>query len=150
MAGTVTLVRTIWRQSAPQLSAVPPLGCQNTLKDMLFIDGEGAVQDEHIPELREALEAATVSAADFQGAVVSITGILAAFNAQHGTSYAVNSNCSLPGHISTGAGGCRPGTGHSLLLNNGVPPTAKLSTNFVAGSLTASHGLVVSIKYPDP
>jgi hypothetical protein len=150
MAGAVTLVRMIWRQSAPQLSMVPPLGCQDTLKNMLFIDGEGAVANESIPELRAALEAATVAAADFPGAVVAITGILAAFNAQHGTSYAVDSNCSLPGHISTGAGGCRPGTGHSLLLNNGVPPTPKLSANFVAGSLTVSHGLVVSIKYPDP
>jgi hypothetical protein len=152
MIGAVTLVRTIWRQTAPQLSTVPPLGCNATLAQMLFIDGEGAVPNEHIPELRETLEAAIVDLdpTNFQGAVAAIAGVLAPFNAQHGTSYAVNSPCSLPGHIATGGGGCRPGTGHSLLLNNGVPPTPKLSANFVAGSLTVSHGLVVSIKYPDP
>ena len=150
MAGTVTLVRTIWRETAPQLSTVPPLGCGATLAQMLLIDGEGAVPIEHIPELRVTLEAATVGPAEFPGAVAVITGILTAFNALHGTSYVVDSACSLPGHVSTGSGGCRPGNGHSLLLNNGNPPKAKLSMSFIVGPMIVAHGLVVSIKYPAP
>jgi len=149
MAGTVTLVRTIW-STDPNFTSLPPLGCGATLSRMLLIDGESAVAIEHIPELRVTLEAATVGPTDFQGAVNAIKVILDAFNAARGTTYVVNAACSLPGHVSTGAGGCRPGSGHTLLLNNSNPPKANLSTNFVAGPMIVSHGLVVSIKYPAP
>jgi len=49
MAGTVTLVRTIWRETAPQLSTVPPLGCGATLAQMLLIDGEGPYRSSTFP-----------------------------------------------------------------------------------------------------
>ena len=153
MAGTVTLVRTIWRVVAEELSKVPPLGCRDTLDDMLFIDGEGAVPNEHIPELRATLEAATVAPTDFNGAVTAISAILTAFNAQKGTTYSVSSPCSAPGHVVSGTGGCRPsGSGHTLLLNNGLPPQQKanLSATFAVGALRVQHGLAVSIQYPAP
>jgi len=151
MAGKVTLVRTIWRETPENLSKVPPLGCGLTLDNMLFIDGEGAVPNEHIPELRATLEAATVGPTDFNGAVTAITNVLNAFNALRGTSYSVNADCSSPGHVVNGAGGCRPSvSGHTLLLNNGNPPRARLTTSFTAGPMIVSHGLVVSIQYPDP
>lgn len=146
MAGKVTLVRTIWPTN-PSFASVPPLGCGAPLALMLIIDGEGAVPKERIPQLRATLELATVVPTDFQGAVAVITGILTAFNAANGTSYIVDSACSLPGHVSTGANGCRPGNGHALLLNNSNPPRPGLSTNFVVGSLSISHGLIVSIQY---
>lgn len=152
MAGTVTLVRTIWRVVDESLSKLPPLGCRDTLDDMLFIDGEGAVPNEHIPELRATLEAATVVPTDFNAAVAAINAVLSAFNLQKGTSYSVSSPCSAPGHVVSGSGGCRPsGNGHTLLLmNNAAQPKANLSTTFVAGALRVQHGLVVSIQYPAP
>jgi hypothetical protein len=149
MDGTVTLVRTIWRLSSPADSTVPPLGCHDTLKDMLFIDGEGVVANECIPQLRAKLEATTVhlDPFDFPGAIAAIGGVLAAFNVQNGTSYVVDGPCSLARHVSNGAGGCTPGNGHTLLLKNGFPAKANLATRFCVGSMIVAHGLVVTIQY---
>ena len=158
--GTLSLVCRVWSTVDPADSVLEANGCpdQPNLIRMLMLDPE----DGLIAALRQWLASHPIHVADgTKNTTVlaldqTLTSFCVSYNPLHPTAtvqLVTVGDCSAPGHISTGAGGCRPvgvgEEGHSIAIGRMVngrlrEDFGQFHSNYT--TLEAEVGYLISVK----
>ncbi len=142
--GKATIVRRVAVAGDPRVTQVPKFDCGQGLKQSIFLD----LDDAKILALAATLAKTrfSVKGATDAGARAVVAEVLDAFNAKEGTDYQLFDPCNMPGHISTGAGGCKPGVGSTFALAAGSPPSA-LFGKLHSGAAIFGYGYCISVRF---
>jgi hypothetical protein len=149
-AGAVTGIATVARWVAvagdSRVVEIPKYDCKSKkgMAKSIFLD----LDDDDIRRLSGFLAQAELVLPDdsFEATLKELTKLLKQFNADAGTQYDILEPCSMPGHVATATGGCKPSAHGNTYMTAKTPIDPFFGRSHSGKSVFAS-GYVISVKY---